>query len=232
MPSDVDIWLKRETPRIRHALESASKYFNGNDALTVNTLEAMYARESSFGTMLGTRGSAVAAGHFHLRPKTAKRYHLSVSKENDQRFNIEYAASAAARYMKDLDSMFSTKVTLFEGRDTVPVTSVAERKKFALAAYSSGEGRIAKAQQLAEQAGKDPRSWVDVGQFLEAAGDAKTTAVDTRQYVEKVPIYESEFASKSPANKRLKQKDSRPGASRCTEGHWVTIDHRPVFICA
>ena len=82
-PSNVDQWLERETPQIRKALESASRYFDANDHLTVNMLEAVYGRESSFGTMLGTRGSAGAAGHFQFTPETAKRYGLSVSKNND-----------------------------------------------------------------------------------------------------------------------------------------------------
>lgn len=89
--SNVDRWLERETPRVRKALESASRYFDANDNLTVNTLEAVYGRESSFGTMLGERGSSGAAGHFQFEPKTARRYGLSISKQNDQRFDIDRA---------------------------------------------------------------------------------------------------------------------------------------------
>ena len=47
--SNVDVWLKRETPRKQKALENASRHFNNNDALTVNHLEAIYGQESSFG---------------------------------------------------------------------------------------------------------------------------------------------------------------------------------------
>ena len=32
-------------------------------------------------------------------------------------------------------------------------------------------------------------------------------------------------------DKKVKEKDVRQGKYRCTEGHWVTIDDRPVFIC-
>ncbi len=69
--SNVDAWLERETDHITKTLESASRHFDGNDNLTVNTLEAVYARESSFGKSLGTRGSSDAAGHFQFRPDTA-----------------------------------------------------------------------------------------------------------------------------------------------------------------
>ena len=93
-PSSIDRWLERGTPRKRKALESASRYFDANDTLTVNTLEAVYGQESSFGTLLGKRGSADAAGHFQFEPETARRYGLSVSKENDQRFDMDRASSA------------------------------------------------------------------------------------------------------------------------------------------
>lgn len=39
--SSVDVWLKRETLHVRRALESASRHFDADDNLTVNTLEAV-----------------------------------------------------------------------------------------------------------------------------------------------------------------------------------------------
>ena len=221
-PSNVDLWLGRETNRKRKALESASRHFDASDGLTVNTIEAVYGQESSFGAMLRKRGSASAAGHFQLEPTTAKRYGLSVSKKNDQRFDIDYASSAAARYLKDLDSMFSQKTRLSEGLDTIPVKNTSERKKFVLGAFNAGEGRIASAQRLAEKAGKDPQLWSDVAEYL---------AKETQQYVEIVPRYELEFSQKSKADKSRKEKGVKKEKYRCTEGHWVTIDDRPVFIC-
>ncbi len=230
-PSNVDAWLERETPHVRKALESASKYFDGNDSLTVNTLEAVYGQESSFGALLGTRGATGAAGHFQFKPDTAKQYGVSVSKGNDQRFDIDYASSAAARYLKDLDSMFSKNTTLLKGSTTIAVTNSQERYKFVLGAYSAGQGRIAGAQHLAENAWKNSQLWADVQPFLESAGADDDTARETREYVEKVPVYEAEFTIKSPIDKTIKQRKPRKEPYRCTEGHWVTIDERPVFIC-
>ena len=73
--SDVDTWLERETDHVRKALENASRHFDENDNLTVNTLEAVYARESSFGLekMMGDRGATNPVGHFQLSPDTARR---------------------------------------------------------------------------------------------------------------------------------------------------------------
>lgn len=230
-PSDVDVWLGRETPRIRKAIESASRYFDANDELTVNTLEAVYAQENSFGTMLGKRGSTGPSGHFKFELPTAKRYSLSVSKENDQRFDIDRASSAAARYLKDLNTWFGERTKLSEGLYTAPIKSVSERKKFVLGAFNAGEGRVARAQRLARQDGRDPHLWSDVVKYLAAAKAGPEKAEETRQYVDKVPLYEAEFAQKSPAHKTLKKKEVRKGKYLCTEGHWVTVDDRPVFIC-
>ena len=232
--SNVDAWLKRETPRVRRALESASRHFDTDDHLTVNTLEAVYGQESSFGTQMRERGSGGAAGHFHLEKATAERYGLKVSRENDQRFDIDRASSAAARYLKDLDTTFGKKTTVLkkEGLDSIPVKSISERKKFVLGAYNAGEGRVARAQRLAEQAGKNPRLWNDVQKFLEEAGAGEPKEKETGEYVEKVLGYEAEFAVKSLADKNKKQKKPGKRQAWCTEGHWRTIDDRPVFICA
>lgn len=231
--SNVDQWLERETNYARKALESASRYFDGNDNLTVNTLEAVYARESSFGdpSMMGRRGSSGASGHFQFESTAGKEYGLIVTKRNDQRFDIDYASSAGARYLKDLDTMFNKSTTIRKGSATIAVKNPMERKKFVLAAYNGGQRRIADAQNLTQKAGKDPQLWTDVEKFLESAGATKDKANEIRQYVEKVPLYESEFAIKSSANKNVKQKEPRKGRYRCTEGHWVTIDDRRVFIC-
>lgn len=222
-PSDVDVWLERETPRIRRALESASRYFDKNDQLTVNTLEAVYARENSFGILMGNRGSVDAAGHFQFKPKTAREYGLVVSKGNDQRFDIDRASSAAARYLKDLNTWFGKRTSLGKGLYTVPVKSISERKKFVLGAFNAGQGSVAGAQRRAERAGKNPQLWSDIAEYL---------SLEAQQYVEKVPVYEAEFAQKSPADKNRKKKGVRTAKYRCTDGHWRTIDDRPVFICA
>lgn len=54
--TNVDAWLKRETSHVRKALENASSYFDDKDVFTVNTLEAIYGQESSYGTIRHERG--------------------------------------------------------------------------------------------------------------------------------------------------------------------------------
>ena len=229
--SKVDIWLESETEHTREALENASGYFDNGDNLTVNTLEAIYGQESSFGANKKKRGINGAAGHFQFEKPTAEEYNLTVSKKNDQRFDIDYASSAAARYLKDLNSIFSKKTSLSKDLNSTPVKSKSERKKFVLAAYNAGQGRIARAQSLAEQAGKNPQKWNDVKKFLEAAGATKKKIKEICEYVDLILRYEAEFAEKSTADKKAKDERGKKPVKRCTSGHWVTIDDRPVFIC-
>lgn len=229
--SNVDQWLERETPRVRQALESASRHFDANDSLTVNTLEAMYGQENSFGVLLGTRGAEGPAGHFQFKADTAREHGLHVSKENDQRFDIDYASSAAARYLKDLDSKFRKTATSSKSSTPLTVKDPRERYKFVLGAFNGGPRRVAEAQHRAEESGRNPRLWTDVEQFLESQDTPKSMADQVRQYVQKVPSYEAEFASKSAADKTIKSKQPRKSRYPCTKGHWRTIDDRPVFIC-
>ncbi len=230
-PSDVDIWISWETEHIRQALENASTYFDHKDVLDVHTLEAVYAKESRFGTLLNDRGIDGAAGEFQLKKTLAQQYGLFVSKKNDQRFDIDYASIAAARYLKDIDYEFSKETILTAKVRTVPVTDPVEREKFDLAAYNAGSTPIAKAQQLAKKAGKNPAVWDDVKTFLKAAGVNAEKVTEIRNYVTKILRYQNEFAEKSSADARAKDRKLVKPKIQCTKGHWITKDHHHIFIC-
>ena len=106
----------------------------------------------------------------------------------------------------------------------------SERKKFAIAAYNAGEGRIAKAQALAIQDGKDPTKWSHVKQYLEAAGATPKKNKEIQDYVESVSGYESEFAEKSPADKKVKLGKPRSIKKLPVGGHWITLNGIHIFI--
>ena len=228
---DVDVWLRRETPHIRKAIENAFTYFDHNDVLDVHTMEAVYAQESSFGTLLNERGITGAAGEFQLKKALAEHYGLSTTKENDQRFDIDYASIAAARYLKDLDYAFSKRTKLTSKLFIISVLDRVERAKFDLAAYNAGQGIIARTQQLAEKAGKDPTKWNDVKKFLKAAKVKADKIKEITDYVTQVPQYEDEFAKKSLADASAKDRKIVKPKIQCTDGHWITKDHHHIFIC-
>lgn len=216
---------------MREALENASRYFGRGDTLTVNTLEAVYGEESSFGVLRRTRGMGGAAGDFHIQKDTAEQYGLTVTRKNDQRFDIDYASITAARYLKDLNSFFRKPTKLTKDSVTIPIEDIHERKKFVLASYNMGQSYIVDAQQLAQEAGKNPTHWDDVKEFLEEAKLDADTADKGRKYVRDILKNEAEFAQKSLADKTVKNK--RPGKStgRCVNGHWITKDQHHIFIC-
>ncbi len=230
--SDVDVWLERETPRVRKALETASQFLE-SDHLTVHTLEAVYGQESSFGTLMGKPGSEGAAGHFQFKKRTAERFGLKVSKKKDERFDMGLASSAAVKYLNVLSRLFTGKAKLGREKEPIPIRSVSERRKFILGAYNAGEGYVARAQHLAAEAGRNPQLWQDVRNFIEAAGAQKGKNKEAINYVEEILLNEVEFKQKSKTGKKLKQGKLKQGSYRCAEdeGRWRTIDDRPVLIC-
>ncbi|MBF0478563.1 MAG: transglycosylase SLT domain-containing protein [Candidatus Omnitrophica bacterium] len=230
--TNVDIWVVKEDGHIRKALENASTYFDDKDVLNVNTLEAIYAKESSFGTKLNNRGISAAAGEFQLQKSLAEHYGLYVSKDNDQRFDIDYSSIAAARYLKDIDYAFSKRTNLGTKLFTYPIIDPVEREKFDFAAYTGGQGTIGKAQQLASKAGKDPTRWDAVKDFLMPSKDISADTINKiKGYVPRVSEYEAEFAKKSQADKKAKDKKFIKPKIQCTKGHWITKDHLHIFIC-
>jgi len=228
--TNVDEWLERETPHKKEALENASMHFDKNDKLTVNTLEAIYGQESSFGKSRRKRYINGAAGDFQIEKKTAKRMGLTVSSKNDPRFDIDDSSAAAAKYLKTLENNFSKSTTLTKNLKTIPISNPSKRVKFIIAAYNAGEGRIARAQKITKESGGDPNSWDEVKENLEAAGASTKKANEIRKYVEKVTSYEKEFSKKSKANKRAKHKKAKKIKKAPKGGHWVTIDGRHIFI--
>jgi membrane-bound lytic murein transglycosylase MltF len=228
--TNIDQWLEIETPHKQTALENASRHFSETDALTVNTLEAIYAQESSFGKNRRNRGIKGAAGDFQLEKETAERMGLTVTAKNDERFDVDNASAASAKYLKTQDRTFSKSTVLSKDISTIPVEDAVERKNFAIAAFNAGEGRIAQAQKLAKEDGKNPAKWDDVKKYLKPAGATDSKVKETQEYVDRVLENEAEFAKKSEADKSVKLGRPRKIKKLPTGGHWITLDGIHIFI--
>jgi membrane-bound lytic murein transglycosylase D len=107
--------------------------------------------ESSFDAR--AKSPAGAAGMFQLMPATARSLNLSVGLLRDERLHPEKSARAAARYLRQLHDRFGDW-------------------RLALAAYNSGETRVA--NLLKKHKG---RTYDDINQYL---------PVETQMYVPKI----------------------------------------------
>jgi membrane-bound lytic murein transglycosylase MltF len=73
----------------------------------------------------------------------------------------------AIGYLRYLDQLFARRAVLDDaGHTTTPVPSNDQRRRFVIAAYNAGEGRVAAAQRQAAAAERDPRRFDDVLPFL------------------------------------------------------------------
>lgn len=94
-------------------------------------------------------------------------------------------------YLDYLDGVFARRAVLDEGgRTTTAVPDDAERRRFAIAAYNAGEGRVAAAQRATGAAGGDPRRFEHVRPFLPPI---------TQRYVERVLALATDGPQARPA---------------------------------
>lgn len=127
-----------------------------------------------------------AKGLFQLKDVTGKRFHKMLDMKGGYNpFNVSQNVHIGISYLKYLDHAFSKETVLSEKLNTVPVPSEAERKLFYIAAFNSGEGRVATAQKKAIKAGKDPGLFKNIENYLPA---------ETRDYVQKVLKFEDMLA--------------------------------------
>jgi soluble lytic murein transglycosylase-like protein len=93
-------------------------------------------------------------------------------------------------YLDYLDRVFARRAVLDDaGRTTTAVPNDAERRRFAIAAYNAGEGRVAAAQDAAGAAGGDPRRFDHVRPFLPPI---------TQRYVERVLAFAANDSAAIP----------------------------------
>ena len=93
---------------------------------------------------------AGACGLMQIMPSTAD--HLSLPRQ--QIYEPEPNVAAAARYMRELQTLF------------LDITNPAERIRFALAAYNGGANHVRDAMELAKKYGAIPQRWSDVRRYI------------------------------------------------------------------
>jgi hypothetical protein len=99
-----------------------------------------------------------------------------------------------------------------------------------VAAFNAREGKIAKAQRLAKEDGKDPALWDDVKVYLKPAGATADKSKEIQEYVDKVLGSDVEFSKKSKADKTVKSGEPRKVKKLPAGGHWITLHGKHIFI--
>jgi soluble lytic murein transglycosylase-like protein len=120
----------------------------------------------------------LSVGAFQLTAPTAAEMRRRLAGGRAAGLPLGDEVTLGVGYLRYLDGLFARRAILDPaGRTTTPVGDPAERRRFAVAAYNAGEGRVAGAQRRAAAAGGDP------GRFADVVGHLPPI---TQRYVERV----------------------------------------------
>lgn len=131
-----------------------------------------------------------SVGTFQMLPSTAAEMRRKIAAGVVERPPGTDDVALGVGYLGYLHDLFGRNARLGHGLATVAVPNAGERRLFAVAAYNAGEGRVARAQARAADAGGDPTSFADVRRFLPKL---------TQGYVERVTAYAREELPTSTA---------------------------------
>ncbi len=124
-----------------------------------------------------------SVGTFQVTHETKAEMHRKIARGTVDRPPGSDDVALGVGYLRYLHDLFGRDARLGKGLSTVAIDDTGERRLFAVAAYNCGEGRVARAQARAEQAGLDPTQFADVKPFLPPI---------TQTYVDRVTRYTSE----------------------------------------
>ncbi len=150
---------------------------------------------------------AGACGLMQIMPSTAD--HLSLPRQ--QIYQPEPNVAAAARYMRELQTLF------------LDINNPAERIRFALAAYNGGANHVRDAMALAKKYGAIPQRWSDVRRYILLLQDSRyytdpivkygyMRGSETAQYVDNIMQRHSQYrlALATGTSSQLKTSNLKP----------------------
>jgi soluble lytic murein transglycosylase-like protein len=171
--------------RLVDAIHAASAHAGLEPALTVAIARA----ESSLNPKARS-ADGLSVGTFQVTHYTAAEMKRKIARGAVDRPPGSDDVALGVGYLRYLHDLFGREAKLGRGLSTVPIEDGDERRLFAVAAFNAGEGRVAQAQQRAEQAGLDPTRFAHVKPFLPRI---------TQGYVDRVSGYAREEAGTQTA---------------------------------
>ncbi len=167
-----------------HGMVSAAGKHHGVDPhLAIAVAEA----ESNFRINAVSKDGHKSKGMFQLLDSTAKDMvnHLNFKSKYDA-FDPGINAYLGTGYLRHLHDLFSEETKLTSTLKTQPAKSSQHLEKLALAAYNSGQGTVARAQERARLNGRDPSDYDAIKHYLPSS---------TRQYVSRVTQLRDEMTN-------------------------------------
>ncbi|MCC6221216.1 MAG: transglycosylase SLT domain-containing protein [Deltaproteobacteria bacterium] len=139
---------------------------------------AVAAAESSFRTDAVSKDGHETKGLFQLLDSTASDMlkHLNLDKPYDA-FNPELNSNLGVGYLRLLHDTFSKETALTSEMKTYPAISADDLEKLAVAAFNTGQGNVARAQEKARARGENPGNFSAVEPHL---------SLNTQRYVKRV----------------------------------------------
>lgn len=134
--------------------------------------------ESSLRPTAVSRDGHRTKGLFQLKDSTGMELARSLAPgAKYDPFDAKLNANLGVGYLKQLHDMFREPTILTRNLKTIPARSAEDLEKLAVAGFNAGQGRVARAQQKALAAGRDPSLYESVAPYLPAS---------TRDYVKRV----------------------------------------------
>lgn len=159
---------------IERIISSAGRYHGVDPELGM----AVAQTESSLRVDAVSDDGHSSKGLFQLLDTTARDLLGDYGSQEDyEPFDAGMNAFLGMGYLRQLHDMFSSETRLTDNLSTKPAKSAADLEKLAIAAFNAGQGNVARAQQQAAKAGRNPAEFSAIEAFLPPS---------TRQYVEKV----------------------------------------------
>ncbi len=149
---------------------------------------SVVAAESSFNNLAVSTDGHSSKGLMQLLDSTGRDTKARLNIDGPYApFNPSHNVDIGVGYLRRLHELFSQSTTLPNGSATIAAANSASLEKLALAAFNSGEGRVASAQERAQRQGKDPAEYDQVAPYLPET---------TQKYVERVIALKGHFEDK------------------------------------
>lgn len=170
-----------KTQEVREIITAAGRHHGVDPRLSL----AVASAESGLRPNVVSNDGHRSKGIFQLLDSTGLEMldRLGVEDRYDP-FNPALNAYLGVGYLRHLHDLFSTETTLTGSLKTNPAKSSEQLEKLAVAAYNSGQGTVARAQEKARRAGRDPAEYNSIAEFLPAS---------TRSYVARVTQLKKAF---------------------------------------